>query len=123
MTKGLSAKTITTINEIMETIECSNWEIDTKDKRYINYKCHCGKDGKTLKQGIFRPQWNGCSECSKKKISSEVIDLITDILKKNKCELISFGKGTRVGLLFVTVYTSTSVSVSNYQYAELVFED
>lgn len=32
MTKGLSAKTITTINEIMETIECSNWEIDTKDK-------------------------------------------------------------------------------------------
>ena len=96
MTKGLSAKTITTINEIMETIECSNWEIDTKDKRYINYKCHCGKDGKTLKQGIFRPQWNGCSDCSKKKISSEVIDLITDILKKNKCELISFGKGTRV---------------------------
>ena len=96
MTKGLSVKTITTINEIMETIECSNWEIDTKDKRYINYKCHCGKDGKTLKQGIFRTQWNGCSECSKKKTSVKVIDLITDILKKNKCELISFGKGTRV---------------------------
>ena len=96
MTKGLSVKTITTINDIMETIECSNWEIDTKDKRYINYKCHCGKDGKTLKQGIFRPQWNGCSDCSKKKTSVKVIDLITDILKKNKCELISFGKGTRV---------------------------
>jgi hypothetical protein len=96
MTKGLSVKTITTINDIMETIECSNWEIDTKDKRYINYKCHCGKDGKTLKQGIFRTQWNGCSECSKKKTSVKVIDLITDILKKNKCELISFGKGTRV---------------------------
>ena len=96
MTKGLSVKTIITINEIMETIECSNWEIDTKDKRYINYKCHCGKDGKTLKQGIFRTQWNGCSECSKKKTSVKVIDLITDILKKNKCELISFEKGTRV---------------------------
>ena len=50
MTNGLLEKTITKINDIMETKKCSDWKPDTEDPRYINYKCHCGKDGRTLKQ-------------------------------------------------------------------------
>ena len=92
MTIGLLEKTITKINDIMESKKCSDWEPDTEDPRYIKYKCHCGKDGRTLKQGISRPTWNGCSECSKKKTSNEVKENITKIIEEAGYELVSIGE-------------------------------
>ena len=54
-------------------------------------------------------------------------DLEKNIAKFNAVVSMGFNVNlyvfNKVGLLFVTVYTSTSVTVSNYQYAELVFED
>jgi len=96
MTIGLSEKTINNITNIIENKKCLDWKPDTEDKRYIKYKCHCGKDGRTLKQGIVRPEWNGCSECSKKKTSNEVKENIIKIIEEAGYEFVSIEEGRNV---------------------------
>jgi len=96
MTIGLSKKTINNINNIMENKKCLDWKPDTEDKRYIKYICHCGKDGRTLKQGIVRPEWNGCSECSKKKTSAVVQKNIIKIIEEAGYEFVSIEEGRNV---------------------------
>lgn len=113
MTIGLLEKTITKINDIMETKKCSDWKPDTEDPRYIKYKCHCGKDGRTLKQGISRPTWNGCSECSKKKTSFEVKENITKIIEEAGYELVSIEEGRNVN--YKCKHASFHIHSSNCQ--------
>lgn len=113
MTIGLLEKTITKINSIMETKKCSDWKPDTEDPRYIKYKCHCGKDGRTLKQGILRPTWNGCSECSKKKTSNEVKENIIKIIEEAGYELVSIEEGRNVN--YKCKYASFHIHSSNCQ--------
>ena len=96
MTIGLSEKTTNTINEIMNKRACSNWNIDEDDKRYLTYTCHCGETGRTLKQGVLRPQWNGCSNCSKKKSTDEVKNNIIKTLEEAGYEFVSLEIGRKV---------------------------
>ncbi len=67
---------------------CTNWEVDNTDRRYIIYTCHCGDKGRHTKQNLKRPQWNGCSNCSRKKVSSRVRDKVEERLKDEGYELI-----------------------------------
>lgn len=92
MTIGLSQKTIDNINNVMDKLGCSNWEIDQKDKRYVTYTCHCGDNGRTLKQGITRPTWNGCKNCSTKGCSDRVQEKVKSTLENAGYELISIEK-------------------------------
>lgn len=92
MTIGLSQKTIDNINNVMGKLGCSNWEIDQKDKRYVTYTCYCGDNGRTLKQGITRPTWNGCKNCSTKGCSDRVQEKVKSTLENAGYELISIEK-------------------------------
>ena len=93
MTIGLSQKTIDNFNTIMDKLGCSNWNVDENDKRYLTYTCHCGEEGRTLKQGITRPTWNGCKNCSTKGCSYRVQQKVKDTLENAGYELLSIGTG------------------------------
>jgi len=77
----------------MDKLGCSNWNVDENDKRYLTYTCHCGEGGRTLKQGITRPSWNGCKNCSTKGCSDRVQQKVKDTLENAGYELVSIGTG------------------------------
>ncbi len=84
------------VNEIMTKKGCTNWEIDDTDRRYIVYTCHCGDKGRHTKQNLKRPQWNGCSKCSKKKVSYRVQDKIKKRLKDEGYELVRIESNRKI---------------------------
>jgi len=92
----LKPETIEKINELMTKNNCTNWERDENDPRYITYICHCGNSGRHLKQGIFRNNWKGCAQCSTKTVSDDCSNKVKEILNKNGYELISIDKGRKV---------------------------
>ena len=92
----LTQETIEKINSLMVDNNCTNWERDENDPRYITYICSCGNQGRHLKQGIFRPTWKGCAECSTKSISDDVLNKINDVFEKFGYELINVEKGRKV---------------------------
>jgi hypothetical protein len=80
----ITERTRQKINEAIEAAGCSNWSICEEDSRYVVFTCKCGKSGRKLKQQLVK-RFSGCSECSKKGISSKVIKEC-----KQKCEELGY---------------------------------
>ena len=83
-TTKITERTRQKINEAIEAAGCSNWSINEEDSRYVDFTCKCGKSGKKLKQQLVK-KFSGCSDCSKKGISSKVIKEC-----KHKCEELGY---------------------------------
>jgi hypothetical protein len=94
--KKLSQETKDFIDQIMKNKNCTNWSVDEKDRRYINYTCHCGQPGRHMKQGLKRPQWNGCTKCSKKKSSKQTMETVKKNLENKGYKLVSLGFNRKV---------------------------
>jgi hypothetical protein len=80
----ITERTRRKINEAIEAAGCSNWSICEEDSRYVVFTCKCGKTGRKLKQQLVK-RFSGCSDCSKKGISSKVIKEC-----KQKCEELGY---------------------------------
>ena len=52
--------------------------------------------GRTLKQGLFREAWNGCSKCCKKGTSQKVKDQVIKKLQENEYRFVCTLEGRRV---------------------------
>ena len=80
----ITERTRQKINEAIEAAGCSNWSICEEDSRYVVFTCKCGKTGRKNKQHLVE-KFVGCSDCSKKGISSKVIKEC-----KQKCEELGY---------------------------------
>ncbi len=80
----ITDKTRQKITKAVESAGCSNWSINDKDSRYIDFTCHCGNRDKKLKQQLVK-KFSGCGPCSKKGIGRNVIDKC-----KQKCEALKY---------------------------------
>ena len=80
----ITERTRQKINEAIEAAGCSNWSICEEDSRYVVFTCKCGKSGRKNKQHLVE-KFVGCSDCSKKGISSKVIKEC-----KQKCEELGY---------------------------------
>jgi len=83
-TSKITERTRQKINEAIEAAGCSNWSICEEDSRYVVFTCKCGKSGRKNKQHLVN-KFVGCSDCSKKGISSKVIKEC-----KQKCEELGY---------------------------------
>ena len=92
----LTQNVIDCINRAMSKKGCTDWKVDETDRRYVTYTCHCGEQGRHMKQNIKRPQWNGCSNCSKKGTSVLVMEKVTKILKDRGYTVTGFSTGRKV---------------------------
>ena len=79
----ITERTRQKINEAIEAVGCSNWSICEEDSRYVVFTCKCGKSGRKIKDQLIKKC--GCSDCSKKGISSKVINQC-----KQKCEELGY---------------------------------
>ena len=91
----LREDTITKINEKIESKGCSDWKVCSEDRRYITFKCKCQEMGRTLKQGLFRETWNGCSKCCKKGVSQKVKDQVIKKLHEGGYKFIGTLEGRK----------------------------
>lgn len=67
------------------------------EKTHVYYICHCGKETKHLKQGVERPNFRGCKDCTGTRRASQATRIkVTQALQKQNGLLIRIGKGRKV---------------------------
>jgi hypothetical protein len=111
--RKLTQSVIDYISETMSKKGCTDWQVDDTDRRYVVYTCHCGEQGRHLKQNLKRLQWNGCSNCSKKDTSALVREKVTKILKDMGYTVTGFNAGRKV--VYQCVHGEFSSVTSNVQ--------